>query len=249
MWILNKSVSLIVVLIIAHVIPILSRDISGSFYFYKNYSEPYNGLIFSIISYLLQILFTILALKICIRGNISKAGFNFDNKDLSIRILKKFIVIWSVAVIAFFVIALNLSQGFGSYIKSLCPPDFCYILKDFITGVILAGIGEEPLFRSFVVLTLINYWDDSFKLGKLTVPHVSIISGFIFMTAHIGYNLYPSFTITHLDPLQLLFTFVLGTVWATIFVKTRSLLCPVLAHSGANAIQYATGYITSFIIK
>ncbi len=249
MRIIKKSASLIIVFLIAHVIPILSRTISGSLNFYKNYSEPIYGLIYVIITYLLQIFFTILVLKICIRGNISKAGFNFDNKGLSIRILKRFILIWSVIVIAFFVIALNLSQGFGSYIKNLCPPDFCYILKDFIIGVILAGISEEPLFRSFVVLTLINYWDDSFKLGKLTVPHVSIISGFIFMTAHIGYNLYPSFTITHLDPLQLLFTFILGTVWSTIFVKTRSLLCPVLAHSGANAIQYAAGYITSFIIK
>ena len=249
MSIIKKCTSLIIVFLIAHIIPILSRTISNSFDFYKNYSAPIDGLIFAIITYLLQIFFTVLALKIFIKGNISKAGFNFNNKDLSIKILKRFIIIWLVIVITFFVIALNISQGFGSYIKNLCPPDFLYILKDFIIGVILAGIGEEPLFRSFVVLALIKYWDNSFRLGKITIPYVAIISGFIFMTAHIGYNLYPYFTITHLDPLQLLFTFILGSVWTTIFVKTRSLLCPVLAHSGANAIQYATGYITSFILR
>lgn len=249
MSLIKKGISLIIVLIVAHGLPILSRTVSNSFYLSKINFEPMRQLVYVMITYSVQICLSIIALKICIRGNLSDAGFNLHKKSLSLKYFKKFILIWSIIVVVFYVIALNLSQEFGSYVKNICPPNFWNILNHFVGSVMFAGIGEEPLYRSFVVLVLIKYWDNSFKFGKIIIPHISVISGFIFMTAHIGYNVYPSFTITHLDPLQLLFTFILGIVWSNIFVKTRSLLCPILAHSSANGIQYTIGFITSFILK
>ncbi len=188
---IKKSTSLLVVFLLAHIIPILSRLITSRIIFYEIFPEPLPGLFTVTITYLLQIAFAILALRICIRDNISNVGFNLRNKDLSIKIYKKFILIWSLIVASFFVLAINFLPGFDSYIQNICPLNFYGILKNFITGVILAGIGEEPLFRSFVVLALIKYWDNSFSFGKITVPYVAILSGFIFMTAHIGYDVYP----------------------------------------------------------
>jgi membrane protease YdiL (CAAX protease family) len=247
--ILKKVSSLIIVFLVTQAIPILAKMISTIFNLSEIQNEPMRQLTYSVICYICQILLTLIVLKIYFKNNFSKVGFNFNNKKLSIKIFKSFIIIWLVIVVIFFIFALNFIDGFGAYNRNLSPPNFWYVIKNFVAAVMLAGIGEEPLFRSFVVLVLIKYWDGGIKIGKLTVPYVSLLSGFIFMIAHIGYTLYPSFTITHFDPLQLTFTFILGVFWATVFEKTRSLLCPVLAHSGANGIQYAVGFIVSFILK
>ncbi len=248
MSILKKLISLILVFLIVHILPIIARAIAGSFDFSGISNDPLRQLAFVSITYIVQISLILTTLKISFKGSLSNAGFNLDNKSLSLSILTKFICIWSMIVILFYILALNFYKGFGDYIINICPPDFWYILKQFIGSVVFAGIGEEPLFRSFVILALTGYWSGSFKFAKVTIPHISIISGFIFMTAHIGYTVYPVFTITYIDPLRLTFTFILGVVWTNIFIKTKSLLCPVLAHSSANAIQYTAGFIASFIL-
>ncbi len=98
----------------------------------------------------------------------------------SLFILLKFICIWSIIIILFFIIDLNFYKGFNSYIIGICPPDFWYVLKKTIGSAVFAGMCEEPLFRSFIILVLI------------------------------GYTVYPAFAITHIDLLQLLSKFILG---------------------------------------
>lgn len=243
MNIFKKIISFSIIFFISQGIPVLSRAISTNLL--KIQIEPLQRFVF----YFVQILIPILILKLYTRKSISQMGFNTHNRNLSFKTLKSFIKVWTVVVISFFVLALLFYKGFGTYIQSKCPLDYYNIVKNFIDAVLLAGIGEEPLFRGLVVLILFKYWNESFKIGKFVVPYVSILSGFIFMIAHVGFSVYPYFTITYYDPLQLAFTFVLGTFWATVFVKTKSLLCPILAHSSANAIQFTIGYITSFLIE
>jgi membrane protease YdiL (CAAX protease family) len=113
---------------------------------------------------------------------------------------------------------------------------------------VLAGLGEEPLFRSFVILALAKYWQGAVQIGRLGLSYASLLCGFIFMTAHVGYAIVPRFEIVHVDALQLTYTFFLGVAWASIFEKTKSLLAPVAAHIWANFIQYALGYATVYLL-
>jgi membrane protease YdiL (CAAX protease family) len=138
--------------------------------------------------------------------------------------------------------------GFKDYIRSFAPADYRPMLKDLVFNMLLlTGIAEEPLFRSLLILPLINDWTGELKIRNISIPHLAIISGVIFSLGHIGYNVYP-FSITYLDPMNILPTFVLGVCWATFFIRTKSLFSPILAHSCANVIQYLAAYITSFML-
>ncbi len=46
--------------------------------------------------------------------------------------------------------------------------------------------------------------------------------------------------------IQLGITFLLGIVWSVMFLKTKSLLGPVIAHTCANTIQIMSGYIAAY---
>lgn len=248
MAIIKKISIAVIMFLIGHAVPVLSRLIYNKINLAVIQNDTLQQLRYIIIVYGIQIFFTIALLIVLIRDKDLKYGFNLKNTGTSISILKKFVVIWTVIVALFFIIALSFIPGFGNYMQAVCPPRLSYLIKDFVGGVILAGIGEEPLYRSLVILTLSKYWNGNIKMRKFNIPHVTLISGFIFMTAHIGYIIYPYFQITHLDLLQLTFTFILGVFWANVFMKTKSLLCPILAHSSSNAIQYGIGYIVSFIV-
>jgi len=84
-------------------------------------------------------------------------------------------------------------------------------------------------------------------IGNVQLPYVSILSGLVFSIAHIVYDITP-FRIVRIDYLQLLITFFLGTMWATMLIKTKSLLGPVLAHTLANTIQIMSGYYIAFYV-
>jgi len=63
------------------------------------------------------------------------------------------------------------------------------------------------------------------------------------MLAHVNFTLLP-FRITHFSPQQQLFCIGLGLYYALVFYRTRSLLCPVLAHGFSNGIIWTLVYAT-----
>jgi membrane protease YdiL (CAAX protease family) len=198
--------------------------------------------------YVLQTLFAVTAIKLFVTKRLSDAGFSTINHSESIRILMRFMFVWTVVVVVFYTLSLIFVPPFEDYLKGFCPPDVLYGVKNVVGGSVLAGLGEEPLFRGFVVLMLAKQWDGGFRIGKRTISYVSLLSGFIFMTAHIGYVFVPHFEIVRIDPLQLTYTFILGVFWSAVFERTKSLLAPVAAHIWANFIQYALGYAVVFLL-
>ncbi len=162
--------------------------------------------------------------------------------------LRHFMLVWTGVLLVFYTLALLLIPSFLDYLKSFCPPDLHYGVKNVVGGSVLAGLCEEPLFRGFAVLVLAKHWQGAFRIGRFRLSHVSLLSGFIFMTAHVGFSIVPHFEITHVDALQLTYTFVLGVVWTTVFEKTKSLLAPVASHIWANFIQYAFGYVAVYML-
>ncbi len=73
------------------------------------------------------------------------------------------------------------------------------------------------------------------------------VSGLLFSLAHIEYQVLP-FRIVYIDVIQLSIIFVLGCFWSFMFLKTKSLLGPIIAHMSANFIQIMSGYNIAYFI-
>ena len=245
---MKKAAILIFALVMGHGIPLAARLISECIDYSLISNDAMRQLAYMFMTYALQLALSLAAIKLFVSKRLKDAGFNLDHRAQSLRFLGRFVLAWTGILIVFYALALIFIPSFLDYLKGFCPPDALYGMKNLVGGSILAGLGEEPLYRAFVVLILARYWTGEVHIGRLRVSHAALLTGFIFMTAHVGYTIVPRFEIVHFDALQLTYTFVLGVAWATIFEKTKSLLAPVTAHIWANFIQYVLGYIVVFII-
>ncbi len=245
---IRKAAALALAFIIAHGIPIIAR-LTAELPDYSLISgDPMRQLAYGFVAYALQFALSAAAIRLLVARHLADAGFNLQNRAESLRSFLRFMLAWAGILVVFYGAALILAPSFLDYLKSFCPPDGLYAVKNAVGGCILAGLGEEPLFRGFVLLFLSRYWQGDIRIGRLKLTHASLITGFIFMTAHIGYRFAPGFEVVHFDALQLGYTFVLGVVWSHMLEKTRSLLAPVLSHIWANFIQYALAYAVVYIL-
>ena len=197
--------------------------------------------------YSMQVAIAIVLGRYIMHNSIAEMGFNRKNIKLTLRILAGFVPIWLLIVILFYVIGLNCFNGFDGLISHYFVKDRLVMQKDLIIGCFLAGIGEEPLFRGFVVTFLVAVITRSVGVGKVKIPLVALISGLLFMLSHVEYQIMP-FKIIYADGIQLGTTFLLGTFWAIMFMRTQSLIGPIIAHMSANTIQLMIGYFVAYYI-
>lgn len=205
-----------------------------------------NNLTTGIIFYTVQTGLSILFVKIILKKSLSEMGFNTHNKTNALKIIKWFLGIWLILVTAFYTVAVMVVPDFSTYIKIYYVKDTSRLVIDIIKGCLLAGIGEEPLFRGVVILLLTCVISIS-KNEKRSILAVALLSGVFFSAAHIAYNVFP-FEIVLIDYVQLTITFILGTFWAVLYMRTKSLVWSIIAHSCANTIQILMGYFVAYFI-
>ena len=197
-----------------------------------------------VIFYFVQVTLAILALKILTKSQLDRAGFQMRNKAVSLRLAALFLGAWAAFVILFYVVFLIASPAFRLYVTQTFPTES--LAGDLVGGGLLAGIGEEPLFRALVVhILMVGSGADASVMEQKTKWGISVLTGVIFMSAHIGYTFVPVVSIVFIDPLNLASTLLLGTLWAMMYLKTKGLLGPILAHTGANLIQFSIGHIAA----
>lgn len=203
------------------------------------------GILLSVVFYSMQTGTAIILGKYIMHTTITEMGFNLNNGKLTFRMLRWFAPIWLLPVIMFYAVGLNCIAGFDVFISHYYVADKLTMQKDLIIGCLLAGMGEEPLFRGFVITSLVPVIFEYVRAEKVRIPLVAIVSGLLFALAHIEYQIMP-FKIIYIDGIQLSITFILGIVWSVMFLKTKSLLGPVIAHTCANIIQIMGGYIVAY---
>lgn len=245
---MRKAAVLIFVFVMAHGIPIIARFIAELINYSFILNDPMRQLVYLSVTYVLQFALSVAAIRLFVAKRLTDAGFNLHHKAESVKSIGRFMLIWTGILVVFYAAALTLMPSFLDYLKSFCPPDVLYGVKNVVGGSILTGLGEEPLFRGFVLLLLAKHWQGDIRIGKLRLTHASLLTGFIFMTAHIGYVFVPRFEVVHFDALQLVYTFVLGVTWSHMLEKTKSLLAPAVSHIWANFIQYAIAYVTVYLV-
>ena len=100
------------------------------------------------------------------------------------------------------------------------PPATSPFLSKFILSVLIGPFVEEFLFRG----VLLNKWAEGFGIKKAV-----ILSSLLFMALHLNSFFVPQF--------------ILGILLAIIYVKTKTLIYPLLLHSINNFIVLVIDYI------
>lgn len=174
------------------------------------------------------------------KGKFSEWGLNVRNAALSLKILWKFCIVYSLIIVAVTVLPALYSRE---------RPSFNYPVTAFnIIGWltfewILVGVSEEILFRGLIHTNLARTWRGVWRIGGVAIPTAGIATTVIFCLAHV------SFAPPYVNWWQQAFAFGLGIYYSTVYHRTGSLLNPMLAHSFGDGIVFVALYLLYWFMR
>jgi membrane protease YdiL (CAAX protease family) len=154
------------------------------------------------------------------------------DKRLGIRI-----VLWFTAIIAVYQFAMWFLLNALSLFKPFAyPVNTRNVLGTMAFQLFLSGTCEELLFRAFPITLLSMLTSKTFRLLKtqVSVPLSVIIAAVMFSLAHINWTVNP-FRLQY-DILQLLYALAMGIIQGWAYVKTRSVVYPMMMHGISNVL-------------
>lgn len=120
------------------------------------------------------------------------------------------------------------------------------VLSTLFFQSLFPGLGEEPLYRGFLIVLLLgNFWDGRENPSDKHIWRVILLSAVIFSIAHLSYGFSP-FRVTF-DSYQLLTALVLGGFQAWVFVKTRNLWGSIWIHNLANVTMSVFVWVIAIV--
>lgn len=216
-----------------------------SFRFYPIYKtiDPDNAFIYLYLHHILQA-FLFIALIYIVKNQFSLSwkdfGLSFVNYKISVIYTLCFVALW--AILQFCIGYLMVKHG--TEVTLSYPLNFRNVTGYFLFEILLTGTSEELFFRGLVIAVLILVMK-RFSTSSKTANMIAILlSTVIFMAGHVNFELLP-FRITYIDGLQQLTAFIFGIFYSYLFIKTKSLLGPILAHNLLNGV--ATLYSLIFL--
>ena len=188
----------------------------------------------SYIGYFIPIIWVVLTFK---KYKVSIKEMFF--KRLEVKALKWWEIITVVTALilfsmaTFYLIYIPLSYIMPSYVESLLEEKGVYTSADsaipaianileFIMGVVLAPFVEELIFRGVMFNRFLEKWG---------IKAAIIAPSFLFGILHFNF----------------IGAFVFGLIMTLLYIKTKSLIIPILCHILNNGIAYGITYITYFI--
>ncbi|ABX43582.1 CPBP family intramembrane glutamic endopeptidase [Lachnoclostridium phytofermentans] len=192
--------------------------------------------------YVLQIVFTVLILKCIIRKPLKELGFNFRNKKLGNQYIKIFFIIYPIIYIGACLVLYKV-MGREILINGRVEKPIHDIIIDILSYGLLPGIGEEPLFRVFVVqFLLLTIFKERKNGDKKTRIGVVLLSSLCFVYGHIyvisWYPLAMSYSWN-----QLILAFALGIFYAYTYIKTESIYAAIVCHNYSDFVYIILSYI------
>ena len=178
------------------------------------------------------------------KTGVKELGINARNANASIKYFGLFVLAWiSIIILYVWITHTYFPQSWASMTSIELPP-FNTIIMTLLFQSFFPGLGEELLFRGFIVTVLAALVFTRYRDHRVSKMGIIFISSLCFATAHIYFTLSP-FRLTHIDYLQLATAFGCGAFYAVVYLKTKSLLAPFLAHNFANTSATIAGYIIS----
>ena len=230
--------------VIIWIIPYLSALTANRFGTITGSIDPPGAFAWISVHHVFQLALTLLLMKLFYHIPLSMWGFNLQQGRLSLKIFAWFCLIYLLPVFL-----VNVLPG----LISGNPPSFNYPLtpKNVIGTLgfqfLLSGLGEEPLFRGFVMVFLSRSWKECIHIGKIDFPVAGLWATVFFAVAHFQINLHP-FSVS-ISGAQLIWALGLGSYYAAAFHKTKSLLAPILSHGYSNGVIFVVLYSWALLVR
>lgn len=202
------------------------------------------------IHHIWQGLFAFLAILLLgriFRISLTDFGFNLNKWRYSVRLVLQFSLFWFFVQGVMGVLVVS-SGGQSALLAFLDFPLTAWNVGGYLAfQFLLSGTSEEILFRALVMTPLLVYGK---RVGLADKPNALLAAGIatlIFMLAHIKIVFNP-LQVANFNLLQQLASLGFGIFYAFLFLRTRSILGPILAHNLLNAVVVIVGLLFFLIL-
>ncbi len=191
---------------------------------------------------LVQAMTGILLFRWIFKKDLDELGINTKNRAISLKYFCVYALLWFVVILLYvFGSFLFFPQNWAA-MKAIELPQANTIVTTLLFQSFFPGMGEEILFRGFIIQLLMALVFTGHRESRISKIGIIALSSLYFAVAHIYFSLLP-FRLTHLDYLQLVNALGSGILYAIMYLRTRSLLAPFLAHNFSNTTATLCGYI------
>lgn len=206
-----------------------------------NYSKVDADNIFAFVSvhHIFQMLIALLT--ILILNKIT--GFDFYLKFKYSKIGVRHTLLFTLAMLFYVLLTYTVDSLVNSIASYSYPLNTVNVLGTLGFQLLLSGPSEEILFRALPVVVLVKLINCSSKKDYFTPI---ICSSLLFSLAHINWTVFP-FTF-QANWFQLLYAFVLGAIYAITYIKSKSIIYPMIMHSMSNVLMIGIGYLFAVLI-
>lgn len=194
-----------------------------------------------------MLIVTLLIIKVFLKKTPQQAGLNFRNIRKWHIYIKWYCVIITVFLLISALVPFLISENIR---QSLLIRYFVIPTKSKLAEIlymfIMPGIGEEPLFRAFVILVLMKVFKGNLKAGKTNIPTAVIISPIFFMFAHMNIG-FGRFAGVNLDICYLIGCLINGLYFAWVYYDTESLVPAIIVHNYCDVIASSLRYLIPYV--
>jgi len=188
-------------------------------------------------------LILIALIKIRLNKSWSDFGFNTNDWRFALKRVLQFCVFWFVMQGSIAVIMILTGSSPAPFHFPLTTGNFAGY---FLFQVLLSGTSEEILFRALVIITMLSVGKRAGYSDKANTIIAVVVSILIFMLGHVNIRINP-FRIENFNFLQQVTVITFGGFYAYLFLKTKSLLGPMLAHNWLNGVIVLIGLLVNLV--
>ncbi len=168
-------------------------------------------------------------------------GLHFNLKPIVSKNGIRYTIIFTVVILIYAAV----SYFIGYKMRTIAPYDYELNARNCLGylgfQLLLSRPSEEILFRALPI-TILCMFDTKSSNKWLAI----ITSSVLFGIAHIGWSTNP-FTL-HVSWFQVVYASVLGIAYGITYIKSKSIIYPMVMHSISNVIMVGMGYVLYEII-
>jgi membrane protease YdiL (CAAX protease family) len=173
----------------------------------------------------------------------SDFGFNTNEWRFALKRVLQFCAFWFVLQGSIAVIMMLTGTSPAPFHFPLTTGNFAGY---FLFQVLLSGTSEEILFRALVIITMLSVGKHAGYSDKTNTIIAVVVSILIFMLGHVNIRFNP-FGVENVNLLQQVTVFTFGGFYAYLFLKTKSLFGPMLAHNWLNGVIVLIGLMGNLV--
>lgn len=233
-------------MLVVKTINVTSFRIADQFYPAYLALDPDNVYMRITIHHLAQMLFAsalILAVSRLLQWPLRTFGFHLNGWAFSFKRVLIFCAFWFLVQLS---VGYLLVQGGLS-----ADPGYPLTLRNFAGWlgfeVLLSGTSEEIMYRGLIMTLMMRAWQSLFRSTQWLGWAALVGATLVFMVDHINFSLQP-LAVTYVNPLQQLTVLIFGLFYGFLYLRTQSLVGPVLAHNLLNGVITVAGTLLYLLL-